>query len=129
MLIDGLPPRPGPRHGDKIAETSKPIQVASTQIAAAGMAGLSTTAVSVVARFKQCVRIWDGLPTTCRRESGASQPALEYHFLLISVRDDAFWYAWKLAVDLTLIEAWMDTLDDEEYDNVIAALEQLEEER
>jgi len=30
-------------------------------------------------------------------------------------------------VDLTLIEAWFDTLDDEEYDNVIAALEQLEE--
>ena len=26
-----------------------------------------------------------------------------------------------------LIEAWIDTLDDEEYDNVIAALEQLEE--
>ena len=30
-------------------------------------------------------------------------------------------------VDLTLIEAWIDSLDDEEYDNVIAALEQLEE--
>jgi hypothetical protein len=33
----------------------------------------------------------------------------------------------KWEVDLTLIEAWIDTLDDEEYDNVIAALEQLEE--
>lgn len=33
----------------------------------------------------------------------------------------------KWDVDLTLIEAWIDTLDDEEYDNVIAALEQLEE--
>lgn len=30
-------------------------------------------------------------------------------------------------VDVTLIEAWIDTLDEEEYDNVIAALEQLEE--
>jgi hypothetical protein len=30
-------------------------------------------------------------------------------------------------VDLTLIEAWIDTLDDEEYDTLIAALEQLEE--
>ncbi|MGV7852513.1 type II toxin-antitoxin system RelE/ParE family toxin, partial [Mycobacterium kansasii] len=28
----------------------------------------------------------------------------------------------KWEVDLTLIEAWMDTLDDEEYDNLIAAL-------
>lgn len=28
---------------------------------------------------------------------------------------------------MTLIEAWIDALDDEEYDNVIAALEQLEE--
>ncbi len=33
----------------------------------------------------------------------------------------------KWDVDLTLIEAWIDSLDDEEYDNVIAALEQLEE--
>ncbi|AAS06819.1 MULTISPECIES: type II toxin-antitoxin system RelE/ParE family toxin [Mycobacterium avium complex (MAC)] len=33
----------------------------------------------------------------------------------------------KWEVDLTLIEAWMDALDDEEYDNLIAALEQLEE--
>lgn len=33
----------------------------------------------------------------------------------------------KWEVDLTLIEAWMNTLDDEEYDNVIAALEQVEE--
>lgn len=33
----------------------------------------------------------------------------------------------KWEVDLTLIEAWIDTLDEEEYDNVIAALEQLEE--
>lgn len=33
----------------------------------------------------------------------------------------------KWEVDLTLIEAWIDALDDEEYDNVIAALEQLEE--
>ena len=33
----------------------------------------------------------------------------------------------KWEVDLTLIEPWIDTLDDEEYDNVIAALEQLEE--
>ncbi|WP_449870970.1 hypothetical protein [Mycobacterium simulans] len=33
----------------------------------------------------------------------------------------------KWEVDLTLIEAWIDSLDDEEYDNVIAALEQLEE--
>jgi len=33
----------------------------------------------------------------------------------------------KWAVDLTLIDAWIDTLNDEEYDNVIAALEQLEE--
>ena len=33
----------------------------------------------------------------------------------------------KWDVDLTLIEAWIDCLDDEEYDNVIAALEQLEE--
>lgn len=33
----------------------------------------------------------------------------------------------KWEVDLTLIEAWIDTLDDEEYDNVIAALEQPEE--
>ncbi len=33
----------------------------------------------------------------------------------------------KWEVDLTLIEAWIDTLDDDEYDNVIAALEQLEE--
>ena len=33
----------------------------------------------------------------------------------------------KWEVDLTLIEAWMDTLDDEEYDNLIAALEQVEE--
>ncbi|WP_102142288.1 type II toxin-antitoxin system RelE/ParE family toxin [Mycobacterium hubeiense] len=33
----------------------------------------------------------------------------------------------KWEVDLTLIEAWIDTLGDEEYDNLIAALEQLEE--
>ncbi|MCV7050562.1 type II toxin-antitoxin system RelE/ParE family toxin [Mycobacterium heidelbergense] len=33
----------------------------------------------------------------------------------------------KWEVDLTLIEAWMDALDDDEYDNLIAALEQLEE--
>jgi len=33
----------------------------------------------------------------------------------------------KWEVDLTLIEAWIGTLDDEEYDNLIAALEQLEE--
>ena len=33
----------------------------------------------------------------------------------------------KWDVDLTLIEAWIDSLDDEEYDNVIAALEQLED--
>ncbi|WP_025734929.1 type II toxin-antitoxin system RelE/ParE family toxin [Mycobacterium genavense] len=33
----------------------------------------------------------------------------------------------KWEVDLTLIEAWINALDDEEYDNVIAALEQLEE--
>lgn len=33
----------------------------------------------------------------------------------------------KWEVDLTLIEAWIDTLDDEEYDNLIAALEQVEE--
>lgn len=34
----------------------------------------------------------------------------------------------KWEVDLTLlIEAWIDNLDDEEYDNLIAALEQLEE--
>jgi len=30
-------------------------------------------------------------------------------------------------VDLTLIESWIDNLDEEEYDNVVAALEQLEE--
>lgn len=33
----------------------------------------------------------------------------------------------KWEVDLAHIEAWIDTLDDEEYDNVIAALEQLEQ--
>jgi len=33
----------------------------------------------------------------------------------------------KWEIDLTLIEAWMDDLGDEEYDNLIAALEQLEE--
>lgn len=33
----------------------------------------------------------------------------------------------KQEVDLTLIEAWIDSLADEEYDNLIAALEQLEE--
>lgn len=33
----------------------------------------------------------------------------------------------KWEVDLTLIEKWIDSLEDEEYDNVIAALEQLEE--
>ncbi len=33
----------------------------------------------------------------------------------------------KWVVDLTLIEAWIEGLNDEEYDNVIAALEQLEE--
>jgi len=32
----------------------------------------------------------------------------------------------KWEVELTLIEAWMNTVDDEEYDNLIAALEQLE---
>jgi hypothetical protein len=30
-------------------------------------------------------------------------------------------------VDLTLIESWIDNLDEEEYDNVVAALEQFEE--
>ncbi len=29
----------------------------------------------------------------------------------------------KWEVDLTLIEAWIDGLDDEEYDHLIAALE------
>lgn len=33
----------------------------------------------------------------------------------------------KWEIDLTLIEAWVSRLDDEEYDNFIAALEQLEE--
>ncbi|WP_343708193.1 type II toxin-antitoxin system RelE/ParE family toxin [Mycobacterium sp.] len=33
----------------------------------------------------------------------------------------------KWEVDLTLIETWIDSLDDEEYDHLIAALEQLEE--
>jgi DNA-binding XRE family transcriptional regulator len=33
----------------------------------------------------------------------------------------------KWEVDLTLIEAWIDSLDDKEYDHLIAALEQLEE--
>lgn len=33
----------------------------------------------------------------------------------------------KWEVDLTLIETWIYSLDDEEYDHLIAALEQLEE--
>ncbi len=33
----------------------------------------------------------------------------------------------KWEVDLTLIETWIGSLDDEEYDHLIAALEQLEE--
>jgi hypothetical protein len=33
----------------------------------------------------------------------------------------------KWEVDVTLIEAWTETLNDEEYDHLIAALEQLEE--
>jgi hypothetical protein len=33
----------------------------------------------------------------------------------------------KWEVDVTLIEAWMDTLNNEEYVNLIAALEQLGE--